>query len=213
MRSMDPALAPPSETRAPDLAVPLGERRSEERAKVSVYRSATLRWDGHEGLCLIRNISSGGMMGRVHGDFAPGQQVEVEMRSGRCVSGQVIWVEDQQIGVEFAERIDVHSVLNAAADPSGRVQRMPRLSVACPCTLLSDNSLLTVTLVDLSQGGAKIEAAFLRAGDEVSLAVPGLEPRRGVIRWARRGHAGIAFDNALPFDMLARWAIDRQQRG
>jgi hypothetical protein len=187
------------------------ERRSEERAKFSIYRSAVLRWDGFEGLCLIRNISSGGLMGKVHAVLTPGQTIEVEMRSGASVSGRVVWSHDTQVGIEFDERIDVQQALNAGfPGPHGPVQRMPRLSLPCPATLLNDGTRQIVTLLDLSQGGAKIEASFMRAGDEVVLGVHGLEPHRGIVRWAYNGRAGIAFDNAVSFDALARWAIERQ---
>jgi hypothetical protein len=187
------------------------ERRSEERAKFSVYRSAVLRWDGFEGLCLIRNISSGGLMGKVHATLEPGQAIELELRSGASVPGRVVWSHALQVGIEFDERIDVHQALNAGfPSPQGPVQRMPRLSLPSPATLLNEGTRQIVTLLDLSQGGAKIEASFMRVGDEVVLGVSGLEPHRGVVRWAHNGRAGIAFDNALSFDALARWAIERQ---
>jgi hypothetical protein len=187
------------------------ERRSEERAKFAVYRSAVLRWDGLEGLCLIRNISSGGLMGKVHAPLEPGQRIDVEMRSGASVSGRVVWSHANQIGIEFDERIDVHQALNAGfPSPQGPVQRMPRLNLPCPALLTNDGTRQVVTLLDLSQGGAKIEAAFMRPGDEVVLEVQGLAPHRGVVRWAHGGRAGMAFDNAVSFDTLARWAIERQ---
>jgi hypothetical protein len=207
----------PLRTRDPRMAqlqaqvVPSTDRRSEERAKFSVYRSAVLRWDGLEGLCLIRNISSGGLMGKVHAALAPGQMIEVEMRSGVCVSGRVVWSHAMQVGIEFDERIDVHNALNpAAASPQGPVQRMPRLNLPCPAALLSDGTRQAVTLLDLSQGGAKVEAAQLCPGDEVIVSILGLEPQPGMVRWTQDGRAGIAFNTALSFDALARWAMERQ---
>ncbi len=192
-------------------AVPEPERRTEEREKLSVYRSATLRWGSYEGLCLIRNISPGGMMGKLHADLAPGEAVTIEIRSGRLIAGHVAWSHDNLVGVQFDARIDVLEVLHAPmhGEP-GLVQRMPRLRIACPVSLLVNGSRQTVTLVDVSQGGAKIEADFLREGDEVTVGIRGLDPHRGVIRWAHDGRAGVAFLSAIPFDTLARWALERQ---
>ena len=49
----------------PAPAVPVvqaSDRRTDDRAKTSIYRSALLRAPGVETFCLIRNISSGGLM-------------------------------------------------------------------------------------------------------------------------------------------------------
>ena len=191
--------------------VPAMERRSDDRSKVSVYRSAMLRWTGYEALCLIRNISPGGMMARLHTSLPPGEPVWVEIRSGHEIPGRIAWSADDMVGVQFEERIDVLEVLHAPVHgEAGRVQRMPRLRIACPVGLLADGVRQTLMLVDVSQGGAKVEADFLREGDEVTLGLRGLDPRRGVVRWAHGGRAGIAFLAAIPFDTLARWALDCQ---
>jgi hypothetical protein len=191
--------------------VPVMERRSDDRSKISVYRSAMLRWSGYEALCLIRNISPGGMMARLHTSLPAGEPVWVEIRSGQEISGKIAWSADGMVGVQFDARIDVLEVLHAPVHGEpGLVQRMPRLRIACPVGLLADGVRQTLDLVDVSQGGAKVEADFLREGDEVTLSIRGLEPRRGVVRWAHDGRAGIAFLAAIPFDTLARWALDRQ---
>ena len=191
--------------------VPTMDRRSDDRSKISVYRSAMLRWDGYEALCLIRNISPGGLMGKLHTSLSPGEPVTVEIRSGNEIAGHVAWSADGMVGVQFDEKIDVLEVLHAPVhgDP-GLTQRMPRLRIACPVSLVAEGLRVSVTLVDVSQGGVKVEADFLREGDEVTVSVHGLEARRGVVRWAHDGRAGIAFLAAIPFDTLARWALDRQ---
>ncbi|MDG2534551.1 PilZ domain-containing protein [Sphingomonas sp. HITSZ_GF] len=187
------------------------DRRSDDRSKISVYRSAMLRWSGYESLCLIRNISPGGLMGKLHTSLPPGEPVLVEIRSGKEIPGRVAWSADGMVGVQFDERIDVLEVLHAPVHGEpGLTQRMPRLRIACPVGLLADGIRQTLTLVDVSQGGAKVEADFLREGDEVTLGIRGLDPHRGVVRWAHSGRAGIAFLAAIPFDTLAKWALDRQ---
>lgn len=191
--------------------VPVMDRRSDDRSKISVYRSATLRWSGFEALCLIRNISPGGLMGKLHTSLPPGQAVRVEIRSGNEIAGRVAWCADGMVGVQFDERIDVLEVLHAPVHGEpGLTQRMPRLRIACPVALMAEGMRQTLTLVDVSQGGAKVEADFLREGDEVTLGIRGLDPHRGVVRWAHDGRAGIAFLAAIPFDTLAKWALDRQ---
>jgi hypothetical protein len=178
---------------------------------MSVYRSATIRWRGLEGLCLIRNISPAGMMGRVHTDIEPGEQLTVEIRSGRSIPGHVIWTADRMIGVQFAQRIEVMDVLQApVSGEAGAIQRMPRVRLACPVSLLIDGVRQRVALVDISQGGAKLDVDFLKPQDELVLAIKGMEARRAVVRWARDGQAGVAFLVRIPFDELAEWVLERQ---
>jgi hypothetical protein len=191
--------------------VPVMDRRNDDRSKISVYRSAMLRWPGFEALCLIRNISPGGLMGKLHTGLPPGEPVQVEIRSGNEISGRVAWSDDGMIGVQFDERIDVLEVLHAPIHGRpGLAQRMPRLRIACPVCLHVDGVRQSLTLVDVSQGGAKIETDLLREGDEVTVGIRGLDPHRGVVRWAHGGRAGVAFLAAIPFDTLAKWALDRQ---
>jgi len=190
---------------------PTMERRSDDRSKISVYRSAMLRWNGYEALCLIRNISPGGLMGKLHTSLPPREPVTVEIRSGNHIAGRVAWSHDGHVGVQFDERIDVLEVLHAPVHGEpGFTQRMPRLRIACPVSLTAEGMRVGVTLVDVSQGGVKVEADFLREGDEVTVAVRGLDPHRGIVRWSHDGWAGIAFLATIPFDTLAKWALDRQ---
>jgi hypothetical protein len=190
---------------------PEPERRREEREQLSVYRSATLRWRGVEALCLIRNISSGGLMGRLHAELMPGEPVTIEIRSGTLNAGHVAWSQGDLVGIAFDERIEVLDVLHApTAGEPGLVQRMPRVRISCPVTLLVDGNRHQVTLVDVSQGGAKLATELLREGDEVTVTIQGLDPHRGVVRWAHDGHAGVAFLSRVPFEPLAKWALERQ---
>jgi hypothetical protein len=197
----------------PPARAPLGmpERRADERDYLSVYRSATIRWREFEGLCLIRNIAPGGLMGKVHVEIGAGEQVTVEIRSGHPIAGHVIWSEDSLIGVQFAERIDVNDILQAPiSQEAGLIQRMPRVRLSYPVTLQLGEERHGATLLDISQGGIKIEADFLRGNEDVVVAIRGLEKRHGVVRWSAGNQAGISFLSELPFDALAQWVLARQ---
>jgi PilZ domain-containing protein len=211
LRLPPPGSTPQKRTSRRAATADSGERRQEERPALSVYRSALLHWQSVEALCLIRNVSAGGMMGRVLVDLPVGTEILVEMRSGHEIPGHVVWAGDRQIGVQFDDAIEVEQVVNGAHRAmQGWRQRMPRIHTPCAATLLAPDGRQTVTLLDLSQGGAKIEGELLRVGEEVTLAVKGLEAHRGTIRWACGGRAGIAFVAAIPFDTLALWSLQRQ---
>lgn len=186
------------------------ERRGDSRSKVTLYRSAMLRWQGKDMLCLIRNLSASGMMCRSLAQPSEGDRLEIEMRSGERVPGVVAWARDGQIGIRFDAPIDVDSVLNPRSrDPRAPAQRMPRLRTACAATQLAERGAQGVTLLDLSQGGAKVEAPWLREGERVTLGVVGLSPRSGTVRWVQGNRAGIEFLSPIPFDRLADWALQQ----
>lgn len=67
-----------------------------------------------------------------------------------------------------------------------------------------------VRIADISQGGAKVEADFLRLGDQVVIAIYGLGTCRGVICWADGGRAGISFNAPIAFNQLASWASQQE---
>lgn len=188
------------------------ERRSESREQLAVYRVATLRWDHIEALCLIRNISSGGLMGRLHTELMPGKAITIEIRSGTLIPGRVAWSRDALVGIAFDRQIDVLEVLHApVAGEPGLTQRMPRVRISCPVALQADGGRHQVTLVDVSQGGAKLATALLKEGDRVTVAIQGLDPHRAEVRWAHDGRAGLRFAVPIPFERLAQWALERQR--
>jgi hypothetical protein len=189
------------------------ERRADTRSKMAVYRSATLRWNGKEVLCLIRDLSAGGMMCRSLAKPAKDDRVEIEMRSGERIAGTAAWTRDGQLGIRFDQQLDISTLLNPRTrDPRAPIQRMPRLNAGCPAALIAEDVRHSVMLLDLSQGGAKIEANGLREGEHVTLGITGLDARNGTVRWIKAGRAGIAFHNPIPFDSLSGWALERSDK-
>ena len=54
-----------------------------------------------DGLCRIRNISTGGLMAEVCASFAADEAVRIELRNGQVIAGQVRWTRDGALGVQF----------------------------------------------------------------------------------------------------------------
>src|SRR5436853_1460849 len=75
-------------------AVPLPpERRADERL-IKILRVGTLIIDGRRELCLIRNISAGGVMAHVYSSLKPGQRVTVELKATQPIAGRVVWIRE-----------------------------------------------------------------------------------------------------------------------
>ena len=66
-------------------------------------------------------------------------------------------------------------------------------------------------VIDVSQGGVKVDADFLKLGEQVVVTIEGMEPIPGSVAWKSDGRMGIAFYFRVPFDTLAEWAVERQR--
>ena len=185
------------------------DRRDAER-HLSVLRIGKLTTAKGQELCVIRNISAGGLMAQVYTELALGDHVSVELKTGETVAGKVVWARDHSAGVAFTQPIDVSEVL--ASQPEGDLQpRAPRLDIKCWGRVRVGARYHRVEVHDISQDGAKITpGGFVELGDEVVLMIEGFPPRPGVIRWQQDDRAGIFFVNRIPLNELALWARAKQ---
>src|SRR5918995_2746098 len=65
-----------------------GERRDGHR-HMTLYRVGSIQVEDRRELCLIKNISAGGMMIRLYCSIADGTPVTVELKSGHPISGRI----------------------------------------------------------------------------------------------------------------------------
>ena len=182
------------------------ERRNAPRHLTILRVGALIGPEGRE-LCLIRNISAGGLMAHVYANHAPGMQVAVELKSEQPIPGEVVWVEDSNIGVQFDEPIDVADMLSSqSALDNGRRPRMPRVEVDRLGTLRCGARQVAVNTRDISQGGVKVEVDEpIEAGADIVLTLERFRAVHGSVRWCRDGMAGIAFNQVIPFHELMGW--------
>ena len=185
------------------------DRRDGER-HLTLYRVGSIMVDSRRELCLIKNISAGGMMIRLYCSIEPESAVTVELKSGQPINGRVSWTRDQNAGIAFDQPIDVIDILSSAMN--GPRPRMPRIETHCRATLRDGANLLSVRVCDISQGGVKIECAnILSRGSDVIVKLPGLDPQPGLARWFEDGFVGVTFNRLLPLRDLVSWL--HEQRG
>lgn len=193
---------------APPSPKPGEDRRDGER-HMTLYRVGSILVENRRELCLIKNISAGGMMVRIYCPVADGTPLTVELKSGQPIRGKISWVRDNHAGVAFDQPIDVIDILSASMD--GPRPRMPRIETHCHATLRDGANVLRVRVCDISQGGAKVECETqVLQGADLVISLPGLEPQRGIACWIDGGHIGVAFNRLLPLGELVAWL--QQQR-
>src|SRR5574338_1047092 len=173
--------------RAPDPV----ERRDGERY-LTLFRVGSVMIGDRRELCLIKNISAGGMMVRPYCKLDAGTRVSVELKRGEHIPGVVSWVRDESAGVEFDKTIDVVELL--ASSMEGPRPRMPRVEVRCIASVRHGSNVYGMRAHDISQGGLKVESSRdLAIGTEVLVTLPGLPSQSGVIRWRADRCYGITF--------------------
>jgi hypothetical protein len=182
------------------------ERRRATRHLTILRVGVLIGPEGRE-LCLIRNISAGGLMAHVYSHHALGAAVAIELKSNQAVPGTVVWADESNAGIEFDTPIDVEEMLSSqSAIDCGWRPRLPRVEVDRLATLRCGARLHGVNTRDISQGGVKVECDQpLEVGREVVLTMEKFRPITGVVRWCNDGLAGIAFNHLIPFQELMEW--------
>lgn len=179
------------------------DRRDSER-HLTLFRVGAMVIDGRRELCLIKNISAGGMMLRVYCTLEEGVPVEVELKTGQPLLGQVSWVRDHQVGIAFAAPVDVIAIL--ASDEAGPRPRMPRIEVRTSAYVRDGALTFRLHCTDISQGGIKVDTpTTLTPDSDVVVTLAGLAPQAAVVRWATQSSAGISFNTPLSLAELVDW--------
>ena len=188
-------------------AVPVpGERRQVER-HITILRVGIIIIDGRRELCLIRNISAGGLMAHVYSPIEAGQRVTIELKTEQPIAGSVMWTEGADAGIAFDERVDIAGLL--AAPPrldNGWRPRLPRVEIDRLATLRVGARTYWIQARDISQGGVKIELDQpLDVDADVVVTLEHFRPIAGTVRWQHGRSCGIGFNAPVPFDELIAW--------
>jgi hypothetical protein len=186
------------------------ERRGDDR-NLSLLRVGTLVIQGRRELCLIRNISAGGMMIRAYSNIPTGIALSIELKHGDPITGTAHWNEDGLTGVAFDQPIDVVGLLAPSGD--GPRPRMPRIELECTALVREGADIRRTRSVNISQGGLCVQSpADLTVGAEVIVTLTGLAPVPGMVKWKDDGSYGIRFNRVLPLSGLVGWLQAQQRR-
>jgi hypothetical protein len=179
------------------------ERREGER-HLTLFRVGTVTIGDRRELCLIKNVSAGGMLIRAYCTLEPGTRLSVELKRGEQVHGTVSWTRDNSVGIAFDERIDVVELL--ASSMEGPRPRMPRVEVRCIVSVRQGANVYGMRALDISQGGLKLESERdLDVGSDVVVTLPGMAPQAGMIRWREGPCYGLTFNRLLALSEVVQW--------
>jgi hypothetical protein len=186
------------------------DRRDGER-HLTLFRVGTVTIGDRRELCLIKNVSEGGMLIRAYCALQPGARISVELKRGEQIPGSVNWVRDSSVGITFDERIDVVELLASSMD--GPRPRMPRVEVSCFVSVRVGADVYGVQAHDISQGGMKIATdRELDLGSDVVVTLPGMEPHAGLLRWREGKFYGITFNRLLALSEVVNWLQSQREQ-
>ncbi len=189
------------------LLPPGGDRRADVRTTTLFQVARLLTDDGAQHLCLIRNIGPGGMMLEIYAPLEPGLRVRVEPKVCDPIAGTVCWSQARQAGIAFDDPIDVHAYLHThnVLLPD-QLPRCPRVTTAMRSRLRIGAVWHLVPLIDLSQGGAKVETDLpVELGQGVEIDIDGIGVLGAHIRWVRGERIGLVFTCPLRLALVAQW--------
>jgi len=156
----------------------------------------------------------------IEGEVKPGERLELELLTGDRLGGLVDWVQGNDVGLRFDTEADLFALItrNLVQQP-GDARRMPRIELKCPAWLEAGSRREIVTVANVSDGGAGIEARTpLVAHEQVVLTLDGFRPAPATVRWVQGRAGGLAFEPELPWQELMPWmrrryrsrAVDRK---
>jgi hypothetical protein len=187
-------------------APPPPDRRRQQR-HLTILRIGALIVDGTRELCLVRNISAGGVMAHVYRHLEIGTRVAVEIKNDDPLPGRVVWESDSNVGIAFDQKIDVPDLLaTSKLLGDGRRARRPRVQINRLAKVRCGAEVYFLDALDISQGGVKVAVEQdLPIDADVVVTLDGFRPLPGIVRWVANGHCGISFIQVIPIAELCEW--------
>ncbi len=189
-------------------AMPLHDR---QQRYLSLLRVGTLIVCERRELCLIRNVSAGGMMIRAYSAISIGAALAVELKQGEPVEGTVAWAKDGSIGIAFNEPIDVLELIAPSSDVPR--PRMPRIELNAIAWVREGADVRRTRLSNVSQGGICVASTMPLTPDaEVIVTLTGLPPIAARVRWREDDRYGISFNRVLSLADLVGWLQSQRSK-
>lgn len=187
---------------------PLSEQRQAQRSAIAVLRAAKLITQAGEYVCLVRDVSTGGVRLQLFHPLPDEEHVFLELGNGEVHPLIRAWVKERQAGFRFLQPVSVADFL---AEAGTFPRRSLRLHVRRPGMVYSGGLVRPVELCDLSQTGAHFTCRdYLALFQPLILSIEGMPECQGWVRWRRGQDYGMVFETGHRLDQLAQHALALQ---
>jgi hypothetical protein len=182
-----------------------GTRRGKDERRANL-RVGIFETAAGKQLCLIRNLSRGGARIRVYRRFRLGTRAVIDLKTGHRLDGVIVWAQSGHVGMEFDAPVDIERLFSTETlEAKGHRARLPRVECDAAATVRSGSQIIKGRVVDISQGGIKLESDQPIAPGEAVVLLPDLYPLAGSVRWTDGRYSGIGFQELVPFRRLLDW--------
>lgn len=183
------------------------EMRAQPRFALLI-RCAKLATPAGEFLCIVRDVSEGGVRLRFFHPVPAQGPMALVLSSGESFAMERAWAQGDQAGFRFAEPIDVHRFI-AEAGPFPK--RPVRLRVAFPAVVVADGEAHAASVLDISRQGARVVTERpLALGQKLRLEADSLPAIGATVCWRNAPDYGLVLDRVFTLEELARHAAQLQ---
>lgn len=186
-----------------EAALPLTEDKRSGKRFTLVLRAAKLVAQGREYLCILRDVSQGGVKLRLFHALPDCRPLEIELGNGVRHRIEPVWQRGDLAGFRFVRGPVALPDLLGMTGPFPR--RGVRLRAELPVVVTGADGTHAATLRDISLDGARIDSATIHPlSARLLIQSSQLPAIPGRVRW-RKGQAhGLAFERHFALDELAR---------
>ena len=190
----------------PQMDNPAPDQRADKRFTL-ILRSGKLITAAGEFVCVLRDVSSGGLKVRLFHTLALDSACEIELSGGERYRLEPAWQQGDEAGLQFADGpVDIEQFLEEAGPFPKRAIRLG-LRGGWPVRLHGNGAILPAVMCDLSQhGSAVLCGSRLPVGQLVKIEAEGLGTIEARVRWRRGERYGLVFQQSFRLDALARMA-------
>jgi len=186
---------------------PSRDKRSGKRLTL-VLRAAKLFSPVGDFLCVLRDVSEGGVKLRLFHDLPETRPLELELGNGLRHRVEPVWQRGDLAGFRFVRGPVALPELLGMTGPFPR--RGVRLRAELPVTVSGPEGTHAATLRDISLDGARIDSATIHPLSARLVIESGQLPAiSGRVRWRNGQDHGIAFERHFALDELARLLAPR----
>lgn len=174
----------------------------------ALIRAAKLVSAQGEFVCVIRDVSAGGVTLRTFHDLPSCDRVGLELQNGECFELVKVRSVGREASFTFDHQVDIDQVIHESWKFP---KRQLRLNIAIPLTVSNISGRVEAITENLSQQGARIECEAVYAIDQpIRIEGEGLPEIRAKVRWRKDSRYGVVFDNTFTLRDFAMAAARMQ---
>lgn len=180
------------------------DNNSEQRAAprfTSLIRAAKLVGSQGEFVCVVRDVSTGGVRLRCFHTVPEDRIMELQLQNGESFVIERVRQDGLEASFRFLRPVAIERLVQEAWD---HPRRPLRLNIVLPLTLRTTSGSVAAVTQNVSQQGCRVECAIpLAMAQSVIIESPHLPGIRAKVRWRVANGCGLVFDDTFSLNDFA----------